>query len=264
MCRALPLTAADDLSQPLRDDVRLAVDRQHGVGQRVGRLPAARDRLEEAGRVGHHVADDLAPSRHALARQLLRRALVGAEEQRGETVYLDPVPLLRHREDRSCGGPPRRGRRAPRRSPRGRRRGSCSCPPARRPSRGAPARRRRESARSSPPGRPCAGRVGTAARAGRARRRTPATAPRPSAAPCATTTSSIPASRKASERGADLTNWGRFPTTVRMRIAALRYAALRGPLAQLVEQGTLNPKVEGSIPSRPTHPANPPTPAAWA
>ena len=24
-----------------------------------------------------------------------------------------------------------------------------------------------------------------------------------------------------------------------------------GPLAQLVEQGTLNPKVEGSIPSRP-------------
>ena len=26
----------------------------------------------------------------------------------------------------------------------------------------------------------------------------------------------------------------------------------RGPLAQLVEQGTLNPKVEGSIPSRPT------------
>src|SRR5207302_9856111 len=27
----------------------------------------------------------------------------------------------------------------------------------------------------------------------------------------------------------------------------------RGPLAQLVEQGTLNPKVEGSNPSRPTH-----------
>ena len=31
----------------------------------------------------------------------------------------------------------------------------------------------------------------------------------------------------------------------------LRYAAFHGPLAQLVEQGTLNPKVEGSIPSRP-------------
>ena len=30
------------------------------------------------------------------------------------------------------------------------------------------------------------------------------------------------------------------------------YAAALGPLAQLVEQGTLNPKVEGSIPSRPT------------
>jgi hypothetical protein len=27
--------------------------------------------------------------------------------------------------------------------------------------------------------------------------------------------------------------------------------ATRGPLAQLVEQGTLNPKVEGSSPSRP-------------
>ena len=33
--------------------------------------------------------------------------------------------------------------------------------------------------------------------------------------------------------------------------AALRYAALPGPLAQLVEQGTLNPKVVGSIPTRP-------------
>ena len=46
-------------------------------------------------------------------------------------------------------------------------------------------------------------------------------------------------------------NWGRFPTTERTRIAPLGYAALSGPLAQLVEQGTLNPKVEGSNPSRP-------------
>ncbi len=34
-----------------------------------------------------------------------------------------------------------------------------------------------------------------------------------------------------------------------------------GPLAQLVEQGTLNPKVEGSIPSRPiSHGGNPVSP----
>src|SRR5205823_4930270 len=33
--------------------------------------------------------------------------------------------------------------------------------------------------------------------------------------------------------------------------AGHRYAFRPGPLAQLAEQGTLNPKVEGSIPSRP-------------
>ena len=33
---------------------------------------------------------------------------------------------------------------------------------------------------------------------------------------------------------------------------ALARLCRRGPLAQLVEQGTLNPKVEGSNPSRPT------------
>src|ERR1044072_2736783 len=32
----------------------------------------------------------------------------------------------------------------------------------------------------------------------------------------------------------------------------LHYAPALGPLAQLVEQGTLNPKVAGSIPARPT------------
>src|SRR6266404_9857793 len=49
-------------------------------------------------------------------------------------------------------------------------------------------------------------------------------------------------------------NWGLFPTTERTFIRPLRYAAFHGPLAQLVEQGTLNPKVEGSIPSRPIAP----------
>src|SRR4051794_19106580 len=60
----------------------------------------------------------------------------------------------------------------------------------------------------------------------------------------------MPASRSASESGADLMNWGRFPTTESTRIdATIRGAS--GPLAQLVEQGTLNPKVVGSIPTRP-------------
>src|SRR5438477_2961553 len=56
-------------------------------------------------------------------------------------------------------------------------------------------------------------------------------------------------------------NWGLLPTTERI-FTALQYGvrsrlwlgpgASDGPLAQLVEQGTLNPKVEGSNPSRPT------------
>src|SRR5438477_4045241 len=55
-------------------------------------------------------------------------------------------------------------------------------------------------------------------------------------------------------------NWGLLPTTERI-FTALQYGvrsrlwlgpgASDGPLAQLVEQGTLNPKVEGSNPSRP-------------
>src|ERR671937_66360 len=60
----------------------------------------------------------------------------------------------------------------------------------------------------------------------------------------------MPASRSASESGADLMNCGRFPTTERTRIEGYTTQPL-GPLAQLVEQGTLNPKVEGSNPSRP-------------
>src|SRR5580704_1291070 len=62
----------------------------------------------------------------------------------------------------------------------------------------------------------------------------------------------MPASRSAAESGADLMNCGRLPTIERTRIAATLGNPC-GPLAQLVEQGTLNPKVEGSNPSRPTH-----------
>jgi deazaflavin-dependent oxidoreductase (nitroreductase family) len=46
-------------------------------------------------------------------------------------------------------------------------------------------------------------------------------------------------------------NCGRFPTTEKTRIGGYTTHPL-GPLAQLVEQGTLNPKVAGSIPARPT------------
>jgi hypothetical protein len=43
-------------------------------------------------------------------------------------------------------------------------------------------------------------------------------------------------------------------STLKAETVASRRLSLTvlGPLAQLVEQGTLNPKVEGSIPSRPT------------
>ena len=41
--------------------------------------------------------------------------------------------------------------------------------------------------------------------------------------PVWTTTSSIPASRKATESGAALTNWGRLPTTVTSFIRAPAY-----------------------------------------
>ena len=63
-----------------------------------------------------------------------------------------------------------------------------------------------------------AGRAGSAARRGRARRRRPPRATASQCCPVWSTTSSIPASRSASESGADLMNWGRFPTTERTRI----------------------------------------------
>jgi hypothetical protein len=47
---------------------------------------------------------------------------------------------------------------------------------------------------------------------------------------------------------------GRHPSDAR---AAGGTISARGPLAQLVEQGTFNPKVTGSIPVRPTNPRAP-------
>jgi hypothetical protein len=61
----------------------------------------------------------------------------------------------------------------------------------------------------------------------------------------------MPALRSAELRGPDLMNCGRFPTTDRTFTGATLQWPTPGPLAQLVEQGTLNPKVAGSIPARP-------------
>ncbi len=49
-------------------------------------------------RVRHHVADDVSLAADALGRELRRRPLVGTEEQRREPVDFDPVALFRHRE----------------------------------------------------------------------------------------------------------------------------------------------------------------------
>ena len=173
-------------------------------------VEAARDRHEEPRRVGHHVADDLAAARRRpRSRAACAERSSGQKRSADETVDLDPVPLLGHRRGRSCGGPPRRARRAPRPRLRARRRASCSCRRSTTTQSGRSARRSpRGSASSSPPGRPCAGRAGSAARAGRARRRRPATSPGPSAARCARRPRRSRPSRKASESGADLTNCG--------------------------------------------------------
>ena len=58
----------------------------------------ARDRLEDPGRVGHHIADDLDPAGDAFTGEHVARPLVRAEEQLRALVCLDPVPLLGHGE----------------------------------------------------------------------------------------------------------------------------------------------------------------------
>ena len=91
-----------------------------------------------------------------------------------------------------------------------------------------------------------------AARAARAPRRRPSDISASQCWPVWRTTSSMPASRSATDTGPDLMNCGRLPTTERTRTNAGYNGRRFGPLAQLAEQGTLNPKVGGSIPPRPT------------
>ena len=95
-----PVQAVHDPSQPGLLDVRLAVDRRDDVRARLVRHRKRRsgDRAEEPVGVGHHVAHDVDAAEHFLAEEVRARAVVGAEEEPGEAVGLDPVVLLRHRE----------------------------------------------------------------------------------------------------------------------------------------------------------------------
>ena len=97
--------AVDDAAQPLRlDHVGFAVHGGDGVGARLypqfledpGTL--ARDRRKQARRIRHHVADHHPPPRDPFARQLLRGALVRAEQQGRDLVDGDPVPFFGHGE----------------------------------------------------------------------------------------------------------------------------------------------------------------------
>ena len=118
--------APDDPAQPLRPNVRLAVDGGDDVRPGIVRRrnPLARDRREAKRRVGHHVTHHERRSADTLGGERRDRALVGAEQKHREAVDLDPRPLLRHREvaaakpgldvrerDPGGGGRPRSGER---------------------------------------------------------------------------------------------------------------------------------------------------------
>ncbi len=98
------LEALDDPCEPVGPDVRLAVDRREHERPRLEAepledvRPLARERREPHRGVRHHVPDDLDPSRHVLGEERFARALVRRQQQPGEPVDLDPVPLLGHLE----------------------------------------------------------------------------------------------------------------------------------------------------------------------
>ena len=89
----------DQPSQARGLGICLPVDREHRVRRwLVHPRTLARDRLEEPGRVGHHVADHLRLPFDSLGHERLAGTLVGAEEELCDPVGLDPVALLGHRE----------------------------------------------------------------------------------------------------------------------------------------------------------------------
>ena len=76
------------------------MDRRDDVGPGLVRDGEARpgDRREDPVRVGHHVADDVDPAEDSFSFERRPGAVVGAEQEPGEAVGLDAVPLLRHLE----------------------------------------------------------------------------------------------------------------------------------------------------------------------
>ena len=208
-------------------DVGLAVDRADEVALRryVEALEdvraRARDRREQVERVAHDVADDLDPASHTFAFERRARSFVGREQQLREPVDLDPVALLGHREVAAAQSGldvRERGADLDGRLRAGERRVRVAVDERPVGPLGFDRRDDRRLHRASD--RPNGGRAGRRAPRARARRRRPATAPGRSAGRCGARRSSIPASRSASESGADLTNCGRFPTTERTFIAA--------------------------------------------
>ena len=211
----------DDPAQPLGPHVRLAVDGRDDVGAgRVRRRHALpRDRREAERRVGHDVADDLGAAADAL-----RRAGSPPNARRGRGAAPPAgrprsAPAPRASTDRRSGGRLDVRERDP-----GRRRGTGA---GERRVRVAEDERRRRAPR---PRRPL----------GSGRQRVDVGRPQVEAVgrlvqpelvdedlrqlvvpvlPVWTTTSSIPASRSATESGAALTNCGRLPTTVTTRTA---------------------------------------------
>jgi len=141
-------------------------------------------------------------------------ALVRRQDQLGQAVDRDPVPLLGHREVAATEpGLDVRDRCLARRLRTRERRVRVAVDEH--PSPGAPPRRRSGSPAPWPLRRPSAGRAGTQARAGRAPRRRPRTSPRPSAALCAGTNLVEPRGTQRDGHRARLMNCGRLPTTDR-------------------------------------------------
>ena len=181
--------------------------------------PRVRDRREQPGRVGHHVADDLAlrrrPPRARAGRPSARRDTAAAPRARSTAIRFRSSGIDRSKLRRPAStwaiGDVARGLRAGE----GRVRVAVDEHPV-----GLLGLDRRADPRHHRRGVGAAQRrAGSAARRGRARRRRPATARGRSAGRCGATTSSIPASRSAADSGADLMNCGRLPTIERTRIA---------------------------------------------
>ena len=250
-----PVEPLDDPGQPLWPDVRLPVDGDEDVAAGLDAEPGehvrafACDRPEQPVRIGHHVADHERPPGDALALELQRRALVGAEEERRAPVDLDAVALLGHRHvEAPQPGLDVRERRRPRRLGSG--------------------ESRVRVAEHDDPVRPLVRDRGPDPGDHRARLRVADVQLVPGLVEPELLEEDVRELPVVVLPGVhdDLVDPGVAERRrERRRLDELgpvahdgddahgaRLDAAPGPLAQLVEQGTLNPKVEGSNPSRPT------------